>query len=148
MRQPCLLSLVDDSLQLNNSALGLLEYRRGFLIRLSIENGAHSFVIESQSKPVSCSKGRDPDFAVRRVQRPYPLQFILVNSAVGPEPVLQFVLDMVRQNFHLVLRTAATATAGNLTGTLTQPVFNESARLIHIPPLRHHQGRSRCSHGH
>src|SRR5215831_8121673 len=49
---------------------------------------------------------------------------------------------MVRQRFHSLLRTAATATAGNLTGTLTQPVFNESARLIHIPPLRHQQSQS------
>src|SRR5215471_11854212 len=49
---------------------------------------------------------------------------------------------MVGQRFHSLLRTAATATAGNLTGTLTQPVFNESARLIHLPPLRHHQSQS------
>jgi hypothetical protein len=54
--------------------------------------------------------------------------------------MLEFTFDMVCQRFHSVRRTAATTRAGNLTGTLTQPVFNESARLIRLPPLRHHQG--------
>jgi len=53
--------------------------------------------------------------------------------------MLQFTFNVLRQRFHSIPRTAATATAGNLTGTFTQPVFNESAQLIHIPPLRHHR---------
>jgi hypothetical protein len=52
--------------------------------------------------------------------------------------MLQFILDALRQRFHSVLRTAATARAGNLTGT-TQPVFNDQSGVNPVtaspPPL-------------
>ena len=37
------------------------------VVWLPIEDGAHSFVIESQTESVLCSERRDPNFSIRRV---------------------------------------------------------------------------------
>jgi len=64
--------VISNLLSLQASSMSIDSHRsipagNDYIVRLSIEDGAHSFVIESQTESVLFSKSRDSNFSIRGV---------------------------------------------------------------------------------
>ena len=68
--------------------------------RQSIEDCAHSLVIESQPETVFVRKLLYLRLSMFFVERPKALQVRLVNGAMLPFAALQFAFDLAREFFH------------------------------------------------
>jgi hypothetical protein len=64
-----------------------------------IEDGAQSLAIESETESVFLCKLGDLCFPIFLVQRPQPLQILLVNRAVLPL-AMHLAFDLSRERFH------------------------------------------------
>ena len=96
-----------------------------------IEDGAQSFSILSQAESICFHKLRNLCWPICLVSRPKAFQFLPRRTAqCFDRPIFNSCSIRLASVFTQSLFEPTTARAGNLTGTLTQPVFNELARLI------------------
>ena len=65
-----------------------------------IEDGAQSFLIESQTESVCFGKFRNVRFSIFCLEWPQTLQFLLVDGAVLQWPAAQFGFNSLREQFH------------------------------------------------